>query len=204
MVLLGPDGAGKSSVIASIGDGVAAGFAGCDTYHLRPALFGKGREATANCDPHAKSARGTLVTIGKMAYLLAANWLGYLMRVRPRVERGTLVVFDRYFLDGLIDPRRYRLPQSCGWLVALVESLLPKPDLYVVLDAPPMVLQERKQEVTPVEAARQCCEYRRLAEGLPNAVMVDASQPLARVVNEVVERSIERHLARYREVSWSV
>ena len=204
MVLLGPDGAGKSSVIAGIGDGVAAGFAGCDTYHLRPALFSKTRTATTNCDPHAKSARGTLVTTAKLAYLLAANWLGYLMRVRPRVERGTLVVFDRYFLDGLIDPRRYRLPPSCGWLVALVESLLPKPDLYVVLDAPATVLQERKQEVTPIEAARQCREYRRLAEVLANAVLVDAAQPLARVVDEVVERSIERHLARYREVSWSV
>ena len=204
MVLLGPDGAGKSSVIAGIGDGVAAGFAGCDTYHLRPALFGKRRAETANCAPHAKSARGMLVTTAKLAYLLAANWLGYLVRVRPRVERGTLVVFDRYFPDGLVDPRRYRLPQSCGWLVALVESLLPKPDLYVVLDAPSSVLRERKQEVTPVEAERQCREYRRLAEGLPNAVMVNAAQPLPGVVNEVVERSIELHLARYHEVSWSV
>src|SRR3974377_793611 len=76
MVLLGPDGAGKSSVIAGIGDGVAAGFAGCDTYHLRPALFSQTRTPTTNCDPHAKSARGTLVTTAKLAYLLAANCVG--------------------------------------------------------------------------------------------------------------------------------
>lgn len=204
IVLLGPDGSGKSSVIAGIGDGVAAGFAGCETYHLRPAVFRTKRAESVNRHPHAKSARGMLVTMGKLAYLLAANWMGYLTRVRPRVERGTLVVFDRYFPDGLVDPRRYRLPQSCGRLVALIESLLPKPDLYVVLDAPATVLQERKQEVTPVEAERQCREYRRLAAELPNAVVVDAARPLATVVDEVLERSIDRHLARYREVSWSV
>lgn len=194
-MLLGPDGAGKSSVIAGIGDGVAAGFTGCEAYHLRPELFRKARAARPNCNPHGRSARGALVTFGKLAYLLAANWLGYLAKVRPRVERGALVVFDRYFPDGLVDPRRYRLPQSCGWLVALVERALPKPDLYVVLEASARVLGQRKQEVAPEEAERQCRDYRRLAANLPNAVLVDAARPLATVVNEVVERSIERHLA---------
>ena len=204
IVLLGPDGAGKSSVIEGIGDGVAAGFSGCESHHLRPALFSRRRAATANCNPHTKSARGSVVTAGKLAYLLAANWLGYLMRVLPGLKRGTLVVFDRYFPDGLVDPRRYRLPQSCGRLVALVESLLPKPDVYFVLDAPATVLQTRKREVTPDEAERQSREYRRLVEQLPNAVVVDASQPLEKVVDEVVERSIERHLSHYRRALYSV
>jgi thymidylate kinase len=69
----------------------------------------------------------------------------------------------------------------------------------VVLDAPAAVLRRRKQEVAMVEAERQCREYRRLAERLPNAVTVDASLPLAQVVNEVMEFSIERHLARTAE-----
>ena len=194
-MLLGPDGAGKSSVIAEIGDGVAAGFAGCEVYHLRPPLFGRMRAARPNCDPHGRPPRGAVVTLGKLAYLLAANWFGYLARVKPGVRRGALVVFDRYFSDGLVDPKRYRLPESCGWLVALVERALPKPDLYVVLEAPASVLGQRKQEVAPIEAERQCRDYRKLAEQLPNAVVVDAARPLGRVVTEVVERSIERHLA---------
>ncbi len=197
VVLLGPDGAGKSSVIEGIGDGVAAGFTGCEAYHLRPSLFRTNRAARPNCNPHGRSARGVLVTFGKLAYLLAANWMGYLAKVKPRLKRGALVVFDRYFSDGLVDPKRYRLPQSCGWLVALVERALPKPDLYVVLEASSQVLGQRKHEVTPAEVERQCRDYRRLAAKLPNAVVVDASRPLAKVVDEVVERSIERHLARH-------
>jgi thymidylate kinase len=197
VVLLGPDGAGKSSVIDGIGDGVAAGFTGCEAFHLRPSLFTKTPTARPNCNPHAHSARGALVTFGKLAYLLAANWLGYLAKVKPRLARGALVVFDRYFSDGLVDPKRYRLPQSCAWLVALTERALPKPDLYVVLEASAQVLGLRKQEVASAEVERQCRDYHKLAVSLPNAVVVDAARPLAAVVNEVIEHSIECHLARH-------
>ena len=176
---------------------MAAGFTACEAYHLRPALFAKTPAASPNCNPHARSARGPLVTFGKLAYLLAANWLGYLAKVKPRLARGALVVFDRYFSDGLVDPKRYRLPQSCAWLVALVERALPKPDLYVVLEASAQVLGLRKHEVAPAEVERQCRDYHKLAVSLPNAVVVDAARPLAAVVNEVIEHSIECHLARH-------
>lgn len=200
VVLLGPDGAGKSSVIEEIGDGVAAGFNGCVAYHLRPALTGKKRVAPRNCNPHGQKARCVLVTLGKLVYLLAANWLGYLAKVRPRVQGGALVMFDRYFPDGLVDPRRYRLPRSSRWMVTLIDKLVPKPDLYVVLEAPVTVLRERKTEVTFLEAERLCRAYHQLADKLPNAVTVDASRPLSHVVDEVLECSIVRHLARHGEV----
>ena len=41
-------------------------------------------------------------------------------------------------------------------------------------------------------------------EQLPNAVVVDASQPLPRVVDEVLEYSIERHLSHYGKALYSV
>src|SRR5271166_5756454 len=101
VVLLGPDGAGKSAVIASIGSGRSAGFTGSATYHLRPDLFPRSGEPMANYDPHGQLARGTLVSVCKLAYLLAVNWLGYFMAVRPQRARGKLVLFDRYFPDCL-------------------------------------------------------------------------------------------------------
>ncbi|HVO78656.1 MAG TPA: hypothetical protein VMT39_01435 [Candidatus Bathyarchaeia archaeon] len=135
-----------------------------------------------------------MITGLKLLYLVAANWLAYLAVVRPRMARGGLVLFDRYFVDCIVDPKRYRIPETCGWMLELTQRILPKPDLYVVLDAPVNVLRERKQEVTPTEAERQRMDYQRLAVRLPHAVVVNAAQPLAEVVDEVVERSIERHL----------
>ena len=64
VVLLGPDGAGKSAVIAGIASQPSTGFARCETYHLRPTLFSGGREA--NCDPHGQPVRGTVISLFKL------------------------------------------------------------------------------------------------------------------------------------------
>ncbi len=199
VVLLGPDGVGKSAVIARLASGLAMGFTGCETHHLRPAFFRRRREPVTNCDPHGQPARGTLISLFKLVYLLVANWLGYLVVVRPELANGKLILFDRYFPDCLVDPRRYRLPRSCRWATELIARLVPKPDLYVVLDAPASVLRERKRELAPAESERQRQEYGRRRVRLPNAVVVDASRPLAEVVAEVVDLIVEFRLARCRE-----
>jgi thymidylate kinase len=196
VVLLGPDGVGKSAVIRGIGDGVAAGFAGSDAYHLRPRVFGEGKPATET-DPHGRPARGVGVTAFKLLGLLAANWIAYVAVVRPRVAKGRLVLLDRYFADALVDLKRYRIPSKCRWLVRVIASLVPQPDLYVVLDAPPHVLLSRKQEVTPYEVERQRREYRLLMRVLQHCVVVDASGPVGTVVDEVVANVVDRRLSEF-------
>ena len=159
-----------------------------------------GREPRANCDPHGQPARGTLISVFKLAYLLVANWLGYLVAVRPQLAHGKLVLFDRYFPDCLVDPKRYRLPASCRRMTELIARLLPQPDLYVVLDAPASVLQERKHEVTLAESERQ-------RQGLCGGALRDCrTSPwwMRRARwqtwwQDVVDRIIELRLARYRE-----
>ena len=193
VVLLGPDGAGKSVVIRGIGNGVAAGFVGSDAYHLRPRVFGKGKPVTVT-DPHGRPARGAGVTALKLLGLLAANWIAYLAVVQPRVAKGRLVLFDRYIADALVDQKRYRIPSECRWLVRVIASLVPQPDLYVVLDAPPLVLLSRKQEVSPYEAERQRREYRLLMRVLQHCLVVDASGPIGTVVDEVVAKIVDRRL----------
>ncbi len=199
VVLLGPDGAGKSSVIAGLASSRWTGFAGCATYHLRPALWRKQKAPVANCDPHGQPPRGTLVSVFKLLYLLAANWLAYAAKVRPQLDDGKLVLFDRYFSDCLFDRRRYRLPQSCQPVTTLAARLLPRPDLYIVLDAPASLLQERKQEVTLAESVRQRERYSAMASAVANAVVVDGARPLGEVVAEVLDRIIEFRLVRYHE-----
>jgi thymidylate kinase len=199
IVVLGPDGAGKSSVIAGLASSRWTGFVGCTTYHLRPTFWRKREAAVANCDPHGQAARGMLISVFKLLFLLAVNWLAYAVEVRRQLNRGKMVLFDRYFPDCLFDPRRYRLPDSCRQLTALVARLVPKPDLYVVLDAPVRLLRERKSEVTLAESERQREEYSAKAMGLAQVAVVDAAQPLQEVVAEVLRCIAEVRLARYHE-----
>ena len=199
VVLLGPDGAGKSAVIAELASRLSIGFAGCESYHLRPAIVRSGRKPVTNCDPHRQPERGTLISVFKLVYLLVANWVSYLVVIRPKLASGQLVLFDRYFPDCLVDPRRYRLPQSCRWAAELMATLAPRPDLYLVLDAPASVLQERKCEVTLSESARQRQDYATCLATMRNAAIIDTARPLADVVADVSDLIIEFRLARYRE-----
>jgi thymidylate kinase len=63
--------------------------------------------------------------------------------------------------------------------------LIPRPHLVILLDAPPEVIQARKQEVSPEETARQREAYLKLVEEMPNGRVVDASKPLGNVIAEV-------------------
>jgi thymidylate kinase len=72
-----------------------------------------------------------------------------------------------------------------GWAVKLGHSLLPKPDLVFLLDAPPETLQSRKQEVTFDETLRHRNAYLRLVELIPRGHIIDATQPLFEEVSGI-------------------
>ena len=128
----------------------------------------------------------------KLLYYFADYWLGWLLRVWPAKVRSSLVVFDRHFEDILIDPRRYRFARA-GVFARLLGRFVPRPDLTVVLDAPPEVLLARKTELPPEELARQCAKLRALA-GHPAHLRIDAGQSPEQVVRALAGAVIE-HLA---------
>lgn len=119
--------------------------------------------------------------MAKIAVWQARYLFGWLTTLYPAKVRSTLLLFDRYYHDLLVDPRRYRF-RGPMWLARWAGRMVPAPDLWLVLDAPPEILQRRKQEVPLAETARQSEAYRQLAARLHDAHIIDATQPLERVV----------------------
>jgi len=193
VAILGPDGSGKSSVIARYAPQMETFFNGSEYFHLRPRLLGAAAAgSTPNTDPHGQSARGALMSTVKAIYLWADYVLGYLLRVYPRMAGSKLVIFDRYYHDLLVDERRFRY-SGPRWLARLIARAIPLPDLMLILDAPPEVVQARKQEVSAAESARQAEAYRavalsRMMRG--RAVLIDASLPLDEVVQECADCTV--------------
>jgi thymidylate kinase len=70
-------------------------------------------------------------------------------------------------------------------LLRLIWWFVPRPDLIILLDAPPEVVQARKQDVPFAESERQCKAYRTLVDSIANGHIVDAAQPLDQVVRAV-------------------
>ncbi len=184
VVLLGADGSGKSTILPALGEALAPAFRRVTSNHLAPALFRGARANLPVTAPHSRPPRSLVGSLAKAAYWVLDYTLGYYVKIRPALARSTLVLFDRYLVDALVDPRRYRYGGP-RWVLHLVWSLIPKPDLVILLDAPTEVVRARKQEVSPRETERQRHDYRQLVEMLPNGHVVDAAQPLDRVVTAV-------------------
>jgi thymidylate kinase len=117
-------------------------------------------------------------------YWLVYHTVGYVATVHLALASSTLVFHDRHLVDALVDPRRYRYAGP-SWLLRLIWRLIPKPDLILLLDAPPDVLQARKQEVPFEETTRQREAYRKLVGTFRNGYVVDTARPLEQVVEDV-------------------
>ena len=185
VALFGPDGAGKSAVIKRMVCELSIAFDGVERFHFRPKFRRQWRDAPPQKRPHEKAPRSSLISVLKLIYWLADGWYGYMATIRPARANSRLVIYDRHYDDILIDPRRYRLPASCLWFARLLVRLAPRPDLYVLLDVPAEVVQERKSEVSCEESQRQRQAYLGMFANLPNAVVIDATSSLDVVANQV-------------------
>lgn len=195
---LGPDGSGKTSVIRALRERPMKPFREVHAMELRPRLMRPGPIKDPNA-PHARIPRGTLGTMAKLLMFVADYWLGYWWQIRPKLVRSTLVVSDRYFDDVLVDPIRYRMRRPRALTRMLLRSI-PRPELWLVLDLPSEILQARQADIEADEAQRQRAEYRRVLRGHESLVMLDASQPLEKVVAQA-ERAIARQLSRRTAVA---
>jgi serine acetyltransferase/thymidylate kinase len=190
---LGPHGSGKSSVIRALSEEPMAPFRDVHKMALRPGVMRPASVGTAG-EPRRRPPLGRLGTMAKLMMFVADYWLGYWLRIRPRLVRSTLVLADRYFDDVLVDPDRYRMRRPRAF-ARLLLRWIPRPDLWLIFDATPEVLEARHSQVAEAEAARQRAEYRRVLRGRENVVVLDANQPIQRVVTQA-ERAIVMQLAR--------
>lgn len=181
IVILGPDGAGKSSVIHGLICKLTESGHSVKMRHLKPRFVSLQRsEPGAVVDnPHGKPPRSALVSIVKILAWLLEEWCANLFQD----ERAPLLICDRYYHDLLIDSKRYRYggPQ---WIARWVGKLIPRPDMWILLDAPADVLQSRKQEVPLEETARQRLAYLAFIEKQQKHAIVDAAQSLDRVIED--------------------
>jgi thymidylate kinase len=200
VVILGPDGAGKSTLADRLPEALKGAFRRSVAFHLRPRLRTGQAPAPPVTDPHGHPPRPWWLSVLKLGYYVLAYAGGYALAVRPRLARSTLVVFDRYYDDLAVDPKRLRYDGPAA-LVRWARRLIPIPDLYLILDVPADQLLARKHEVPLRELRRQRDEYRRFAARCGRrAVLLDGSRPPAEVLGEAAHAVADvlrrRYLAR--------
>jgi thymidylate kinase len=191
VVLLGPDGVGKSTVIDAMTELFTPIFAGGVAMDTPQGILRRPQAPTDR--PHDKEPWGLFGSLAKAVYWFLYYTPGYYRIVYPALRQDRLHLSHRYLVDALVDAKRYRY-SGPRWVLALLWRLAVKPDLVILLDASPETIQARKSEVTLEETARQCRAYRAVVARLPQGRIVDAGQPLAAVVADVRD-AVLAHMA---------
>jgi thymidylate kinase len=221
VALIGPDGAGKTSVArgleTALGRPVSYLYMGVSadssnsllpTTRIVHALKRRRgappdtrgprdhRELSVGRPRGRRRVVGALRATLRLANRLAEEWSRQ-ARAWALVRRGSVVVFDRHFFA---DYYAYDIagngarPLSRRLHGLLLARLYPRPDLTVYLDAPADVLLERKGEGTAEVLERRRVDYLQLAQVLERFVVVDATKPL-----EEVTRDVAAHVSHFAE-----
>jgi thymidylate kinase len=182
VVLLGPDGAGKSTLSRGLVDAlplpvheIYMGVFRVTTWHRISRYLPGAGLATRLTDLLWRSTK--------------AQWYA---------RRGHVVVFDRYTYDAGLKPGSKGFRSRFSYY--MIESSIRAPDLVIILDVPGAVMFARKGEhdVATLETRRQW--YTDIAASLPNAVIIDGTQPPEIVIEEAVDaiwRAVREHGERF-------
>ncbi|MHC4618037.1 MAG: hypothetical protein ACYTEQ_09825 [Planctomycetota bacterium] len=158
-VLMGVDGSGKSTTRALVEQRCVQNKINLVHLHWRPYLlpsprrFYGGKPTYDANNPHSQGKHGVLISLILLLYYFVDFWLGHIFTVCPALQRGSLVVFERYYYDILADPRRYRLTHLK--LSRFLAFCVPQPDALFVLYADPRLIRERKPELSVKEIEKQ-------------------------------------------------
>jgi thymidylate kinase len=192
VVIVGPDGVGKTSVAAAFVARTASRY-----FHFRPPVV----RAWGHPEPGEQRAKtdrrsGTVDSVARLIVGFVRLWIGHVARVVPAKAKGLTVVADRWAYGYVVRPGEVRYSGPAVFPRAMLR-LLPRPDLVVCLVAPAALIRARKGELTIPEIERDLEGWRSVPA--PRLIEVDATQTpdeIAAVISRALTRPARRRAPR--------
>lgn len=179
-VVVGPDGVGKTTFAAELLRRHRSGR----YFHFRPPVIARLLTLVPETPVLPKNLTPVSAPMGWLRIALAVPrfWLGYVSSVLPELQRGSLVLADRWAYGYLVQPLSLRFagPEA---MARLAIALMPKPDVIFNLRASPEVVHARKAELSQTQIRDELSAW----ESLPGSVVtLDASRSPDELVGEAL------------------
>ncbi|MDB0056462.1 hypothetical protein N9F36_05110 [Akkermansiaceae bacterium] len=186
VAFLGPDGSGKSTVIAGVKERLKRSRVGIHQVHWRPKVRPVPESAVDAIvtDPHGGPGRGKALSLLSLVILMIRWWIAIPFRLLHIRAKRAIVISDRYYLDLLADPKRYRYSAPLS-IAKICFKMLPRPRITVFLLTDAATILSRKAEVSAHELEKQLVRYRAIAKSMgDSAVIIDVSRAPDQVIDE--------------------
>lgn len=170
---LGPDGSGKSSIISTLLSKQLP-FRRHDYFHLTPLKPSNSLVEKPNI-PSRNNEYPFIISFIKLIYYFFMYNISWLINIYPKKIQSSLVIFDRYYDDLLIDPARFRYKGSVK-IIQFVKRIIPSPDIYFILTASPDIIFKRKQELSKKEILYQVNKYQKMKNN--NVIQIDVNKSI--------------------------
>jgi thymidylate kinase len=182
LVLIGPDGSGKSTIAKKLMESEVKRFFQKKMYfhghfHFLPELkkiltfFKKGKKEFVENPNKSLEPFGTFRSMFYPLYYGVNYFLGHLLIWKERVKGG-LIIFDRYFYDYLIQKQFINCPR---WFLYFISKVIPMPDAIIYLRNNPEIIHKRKQELPIEEIERQSKFCSEIVRCFSNGFVVETS-----------------------------
>lgn len=159
IIVLGPDGSGKSTLINNIIKSELFSSSAPLVLHLNGSnRYTSNIKHTVITNPHGKKPYSSLVSMVKLFYLVTKAIADYYTIDHHYSIKGKHIIYDRHVFDVYADPLRYRIRLSPK-IIKLFLTLVPKPDILFTLNVDSKVLWERCTEVSYDQMKIQCKRY---------------------------------------------
>jgi len=159
VALVGPDGAGKTTLAAALRG----------TMPVPSAYVYLGIWRDMRYESVLRWLIGARLAVRLFSLLGKARWIAWQRRM------GRLVLLDRFTADADLPYDRFDWRGRVS--AAIVRRTVPDPDLVLVLDAPGALMFARKGEHTEAELEESRSNYLRIAHRFRHHAVIDATRP---------------------------